>query len=162
MGPQLRADVDRVEFGAARPFDAPDLDHATSDDATAGLDLLDDVDLDVKIELGRTNMYIEDVLNLRSGSVVELDKLAGDPVDIYVNEKLVARGEGSLVTSLYSDDPAFVGSYVTHGGSTSGRLYIGSEKVAGQLPGSGLALPQVLHGGPARSARAGPQLPDEP
>jgi oxepin-CoA hydrolase/3-oxo-5,6-dehydrosuberyl-CoA semialdehyde dehydrogenase len=64
---------------------------------------------------------------------------------------LVARGEGSLVTSLYSDDPGFVGEYLVHGGSTSGRLYVGSEKVAGQLPGSGLALPQVLHGGPGRA-----------
>lgn len=59
----------------------------------AGIELLDDVDLDVKIELGRTEMYIEDVLKLGVGSVVELDRLAGDPVDIYVNERLVARGE---------------------------------------------------------------------
>jgi len=47
----------------------------------------------VKIELGRTYMYIEDVLRLGTGSVVELDKLAGDPVDIYVNDRLIARGE---------------------------------------------------------------------
>ena len=50
-------------------------------------------ELDVKIELGRTEMYIEDVLGLAPGSVVELDKAAGDPVDIFVNERLVARGE---------------------------------------------------------------------
>lgn len=59
----------------------------------AGIELLDDVELDVKIELGRTEMYIEDVLRLGVGSVVELDRLAGDPVDVYVNERLVARGE---------------------------------------------------------------------
>ena len=47
----------------------------------------------MKIELGRTQMYLEDVLKLRKGSVVPLDKLAGDPVDIYVNQRLVARGE---------------------------------------------------------------------
>ena len=59
----------------------------------ATLDLIRDVELDLKIELGRTNMYLEDVLRLRKGSVVPLDKLAGDPVDIYVNDRLVARGE---------------------------------------------------------------------
>lgn len=59
----------------------------------ATLDLIRDVELDLKIELGRTHMYLEDVLRLRKGSVVPLDKLAGDPVDVYVNERLVARGE---------------------------------------------------------------------
>ena len=59
----------------------------------ATLDLLNDVELDLKIELGRTNMYLEDVLKLRKGAVVPLDKLAGDPVDIYVNGRLIARGE---------------------------------------------------------------------
>lgn len=60
---------------------------------TATLDLLSDVELDLKIELGRTKMYLEDVLRLRKGAVVALDKLAGDPVDIYVNGRLIARGE---------------------------------------------------------------------
>lgn len=58
-----------------------------------GINMLSDVDLHVKIELGRTRMLVEDVLRLGSGSVVELDKLAGDPVDVFVNERLVARGE---------------------------------------------------------------------
>ena len=59
----------------------------------ATLDLLRDVELDLKIELGRTQMYLEDILKLRRGSVVPLEKLAGDPVDIYVNGRLIARGE---------------------------------------------------------------------
>ena len=59
----------------------------------ATLDLLRDVQLDLKIELGRTQMELEEVLKLRRGSVVTLDKLAGDPVDVYVNGRLVARGE---------------------------------------------------------------------
>ncbi len=59
----------------------------------ATLDLIRDVELDLRIELGRTHMYLEDVLRLRRGSVVPLDKLAGDPVDIYVNDRLIARGE---------------------------------------------------------------------
>ena len=58
-----------------------------------GIDMLGDVDLDVTIELGRTEMLVEDVLRLTSGSVVELNKLAGDPVDVFVNGRLVARGE---------------------------------------------------------------------
>lgn len=64
---------------------------ASTENAT--LDLIRDVELDLKIELGRTHMYLEDVLKLRKGSVVPLDKLAGDPVDVYVNERLIARGE---------------------------------------------------------------------
>ncbi len=59
----------------------------------ATLDLIRDVELDLKIELGRTHMYLEDVLKLRRGAVVPLDKLAGDPVDIFVNGRLIARGE---------------------------------------------------------------------
>ena len=57
------------------------------------IELLEDVGLDVKIELGRSRMVVEDVLRLGEGSVVELDKLAGDPVDVFVNNQLVARGE---------------------------------------------------------------------
>ena len=49
--------------------------------------------LRVQVELGRTKMYVEDVLKLTADSVIELDKAAGDPVDIYVNGRLVARGE---------------------------------------------------------------------
>jgi flagellar motor switch protein FliN len=59
----------------------------------SSIDMLKDVELNVKIELGRAKMYVEDVLKLNEGSVVELDKLAGDPVDIFVNEKLIAKGE---------------------------------------------------------------------
>jgi flagellar motor switch protein FliN/FliY len=78
---------------AARP-QMPDFDAEDADPAVASkIDLLNDVQLHVKIELGRSRMLVEDVLKLSDGSVVELDKLAGDPVDVYVNERLVARGE---------------------------------------------------------------------
>ncbi len=76
----------------AVPYDTPELGQSGPAGVT-NIDLLDDVQLDVKIELGRTSLYIEDVLKLGVGSVVELNKLAGDPVDIYVNERLIARGE---------------------------------------------------------------------
>jgi flagellar motor switch protein FliN/FliY len=75
------------------PFALEELRGQPASSDTATLDLISDVKLDLKIELGRTNMYLEDVLRLRRGSVVPLDKLAGDPVDIYVNERLIARGE---------------------------------------------------------------------
>ena len=61
--------------------------------ANGPIDLLMDVPLNVRVELGRTKMYVEDILRLGDGAVVELDKLAGDPVDVLVNDKLVARGE---------------------------------------------------------------------
>lgn len=79
--------------GGVQPFVEPDFSGSSSGPELANIELLDDVDLDVKIELGRTQMLIEDVLKLGPGSVVPLDKLAGDPVDIYVNDRLVARGE---------------------------------------------------------------------
>ena len=58
-----------------------------------GVSMLNDVKLKVRIELGRTRMRVEDVLALDEGSVVELNKLAGDPVDVFVNGRLLARGE---------------------------------------------------------------------
>lgn len=57
------------------------------------LDLLLDIPLQISVELGRTKKMIKEVLELAPGSVIELDKLAGEPVDIYVNQKLIARGE---------------------------------------------------------------------
>jgi flagellar motor switch protein FliN/FliY len=75
------------------PFELKDLAGTPASGEKATLELLKDVDLDLRIELGRTRMYLEDVLKLKRGSVVTLDKLAGDPVDVYVNGRLVARGE---------------------------------------------------------------------
>jgi flagellar motor switch protein FliN/FliY len=66
---------------------------ALASEVSQPISLLHDVELHVKIELGRTRMFVEDVLRLGEGSVVELDRLAGDPVDVYVNSRLVARGE---------------------------------------------------------------------
>ncbi|MFD1037977.1 flagellar motor switch phosphatase FliY [Virgibacillus byunsanensis] len=57
------------------------------------LDMLLDIPLKVTVELGRTKRTIKDILDLSKGSIIELDKLAGEPVDILVNEKLVAKGE---------------------------------------------------------------------
>lgn len=76
-----------------RPFDLQEFSGAPANHDSATLELVRDVELDLKIELGRTDMHLEDVLKLKRGSVVTLDKLAGDPVDVIVNGRLVARGE---------------------------------------------------------------------
>ena len=78
---------------ATAPFDLPNFQQVMQDAQVSSIDLLRDVELNVKIELGRSRMLVEDVLKLGEGSVVELDKLAGDPVDVFVNDRLVARGE---------------------------------------------------------------------
>lgn len=78
----------------AKPYEFEQFGRGQSTDLGAiGLDALEDVELDLCIELGRTELLIEEVLKLKEGSVVPLDKLAGDPVDILVNGRLVARGE---------------------------------------------------------------------
>ncbi len=74
-------------------FQFPDFGGTVPSTEHATLDQISEVELDVKIELGRTNMYLEDVLKLRKGSVVPLDKMAGDAIDIYINGRLLARGE---------------------------------------------------------------------
>ncbi|MGD1278105.1 MAG: flagellar motor switch protein FliN [Tepidisphaeraceae bacterium] len=77
----------------AEAFKLPNFQQVMADAQVSSIDLLRDVELNVKIELGRSRMMVEDVLKLSEGSVVELDKLAGDPVDVFVNDRLVARGE---------------------------------------------------------------------
>jgi flagellar motor switch protein FliN/FliY len=76
-----------------KPFELRSLSGRPASSDAATLDLLRDVQLDLKIELGRTHMQLEEVLHLKTGAVVTLDKLAGDPVDIFVNGRLIARGE---------------------------------------------------------------------
>jgi flagellar motor switch protein FliN len=77
----------------ASPFEMPSFAPNMTPAQQRAMDMLSDVNLQVKIELGRTRMLVEDVLRLGEGAVVELDKLAGDPVDVYVNDRHVAKGE---------------------------------------------------------------------
>ncbi len=65
------------------------------------IDFLLDVTLTVGVEVGRTRMTIQDLLQLGQGSVIELSKLAGEPLDIYVNDRLVARGEAVIVNEKF-------------------------------------------------------------
>lgn len=70
-------------------------------DQAHGIELLMDVPLEVSVELGHAQMSIAEILALRTGSVVELDKLAGEPVDVSVNGTLVARGEVVVVDEKF-------------------------------------------------------------
>ena len=65
------------------------------------LDLLLDVPLEVSVELGRSRMTIHELLGLSPGSIIELDKIAGEPLDIIVNGRLVARGEAVVVNDKF-------------------------------------------------------------
>lgn len=65
------------------------------------LDLILDIPLKVTVELGRTKMVVSELLNLGQGSVIELNKLAGEPMEVLVNDKLVARGEAVVVNEKF-------------------------------------------------------------
>lgn len=68
---------------------------------SGNIELLMDVSLRVTVELGRTRMQLSQILELQHGSVVELDRLAGDPVDVFVNDCLIARGEVVVVDDKF-------------------------------------------------------------
>lgn len=70
--------------------------------STANLDMLMDVPLKISVELGRTKMTLRQTLELVQGSVIELDRLAGDPVDVFVNERLFAKGEVVVVDDKFA------------------------------------------------------------
>ena len=67
----------------------------------ANLDLILDIPLSVTVELGRSKMLINDLLQLGQGSVIELTKLVGEPLEVLVNDKLVARGEVVVVNEKF-------------------------------------------------------------
>ncbi|MGE0528245.1 MAG: flagellar motor switch protein FliN [Bdellovibrionales bacterium] len=71
------------------------------DTSHRNLSLILDIPLRVAVELGRTKMVVNDLLNLGQGSVIELNKLAGEPMEVLVNDKLVARGEAVVVNEKF-------------------------------------------------------------
>jgi len=74
---------------------------AASPAGNQNLEFLLDIPLDVTVELGRTRMIINKMLQLTQGSVVELDKAAGEPVEIFVNDKLLGKGEVIVVNERF-------------------------------------------------------------
>ncbi len=86
-----------------------------SGDGGANLELILDISVPITVEVGRTTMQIEEILALGPGSVVELDKLAGEPLDVLVNGKPIARGEVVMVNDS-------LGVRITEIGSPESRL----------------------------------------
>lgn len=88
-----RADFDDLEQGSesAIPHLPKDVD----------LNVILDVDVTLELEVGRTNISVRDLLQLNQGSVVELDRLAGEPLDVLVNGTLVAHGDVVVVNNNY-------------------------------------------------------------
>jgi flagellar motor switch protein FliN len=80
---------------SAQPADPgfDELAHAANEGGEVPLSMLLDLTLPVSIELGRTNMTVQEVLRLGRGSVVQLDRLAGEPIDIYIGDRRFAEGE---------------------------------------------------------------------
>lgn len=79
----------------------PDKMAGIPDTSHRNLSLILDIPLRVAVELGRTKMVVNDLLNLGQGSVIELNKLAGEPMEVLVNDKLVARGEAVVVNEKF-------------------------------------------------------------
>ncbi len=90
----VKKPVKKLEFAS---FDESD----KTAEPPKNLDFILDIPLTISVELGRTKMVINDMLQLGQGSVIELAKLAGEPLDIYVNGKLMARGEVVLVNDKF-------------------------------------------------------------
>lgn len=65
------------------------------------MDMIMDIPVTVSVEIGRTKLNIRNLLQLQQGSIVELDRLAGEPLDIYVNKTLVAHGEVVVVNDKF-------------------------------------------------------------
>jgi len=79
-----------------------DLKDENKDLSTRDIEFLLDIPVNITVELGMKKMLIKDLLQLGHGSVVELDKLAGEPMDIYANNRLIARGEAVVVNEKFA------------------------------------------------------------
>jgi len=82
---------------AARPADFPPLEQSGARGSPNAVDFILDIPLQLSVRIGSTRMLIRDLLQLGQGSVIELDKMAGEPMEVLVNGKLVARGEAVVV-----------------------------------------------------------------
>ena len=66
-----------------------------------GIELLLDIPLQVSVEVGRAKILVRDLLQMQEGTLIELEKLAGEPLDLYVNSRLIARGEAVVVNEKF-------------------------------------------------------------
>lgn len=99
---QAAAQVEDKTAPSPEPPTGPQIPAApASANNNVGMKFVLDVPVEVTIELGRKNMRIAEVLRLGPGATLELDKVSGDPLDIYVNNQLIARGEAVVVGERY-------------------------------------------------------------
>ncbi len=97
----------QVKVDAPPPADFSDASQATESQAKAGaessinMDFILDIPIEVTVELGRSKMLVNELLQLGQGSVIELSKLAGETLEILANQKLIARGEVVVVNDKY-------------------------------------------------------------
>ncbi len=112
--PRSRA-ASQVSQVEVRPAEfMPLVSKVESGQVSSNIDLIADIPVRVTVELGRTRKSISEILNMTPGSVIELDKMAGEPVDILVNSKLLARGEVVVIDENF-------GVRITEIVNTSGR-----------------------------------------
>lgn len=95
------ADKLAEETKAAEPSAAPTPENPEEAKKDRNLQMIMDIPLRVTVELGRTKMPVNELLNLGQGSVIELNKLAGEPMEVLVNDKLIARGEAVVVNEKF-------------------------------------------------------------
>lgn len=97
------ADTNNTTEAAEEKAKSKEEDSASAPETSIGtdLDLILDIPLELSVELGRTKMLVNELLQLGQGSIVELDKLAGEPLEIYINRKLVAKGEVVVVNEKF-------------------------------------------------------------
>lgn len=89
------------ETVAATPASFPPVTNTAVAEQTKNIDFILDIPMKVSIYVGSTRMAIRDLLQLAQGSVIELDKLAGEPMEVMVNNKLVAKGEVVVVNEKF-------------------------------------------------------------
>ncbi|MFO7912114.1 MAG: flagellar motor switch protein FliN [Desulfotignum sp.] len=81
--------------------DAEEPTEKSEDQEARELDFILDIPLELSVELGKTRMLVNDLLQLGQGSIIELNKLAGEPLEVYINRKLIARGEVVVVNEKF-------------------------------------------------------------
>ncbi|MBW1776906.1 MAG: flagellar motor switch protein FliN [Deltaproteobacteria bacterium] len=97
-----KPEVQSVSSGvSSRNSDPPARDGNTEQGPARGIDFLLDVPLQVSVEVGRARMLIKDFLQMKEGGVIELDKMADEPLDLYVNSRFIARGEAVVVNEKF-------------------------------------------------------------
>jgi len=101
MAEQAKGSEETTQVQAAADANFEELSSSGGKGSSKDIDFILDIPLEVSVKLGASRMLIKDLLSLSQGSVVELDKLAGEPMDVYVNDRLIAKGEVVVVNEKF-------------------------------------------------------------